>query len=401
VVNEKLHSQNISNQGPATTRKLRISNIAKLLGRVFLLVVLLEVGWLFLANILVKPVVAKWGAIEKGCWVEAIYLRNETILTASVSGSLVTRVEDGTKVPRGEILASINSGDSLPETNTAWETDSAVQEKLLSLEKEEQSLQADLNRVQVEVESRRSKFKKAPIQSIKVKEKSEDLLSLQKEKAQIMRSIQTVRSQKSEWQKKSLDQPDKPEFIIAGEPGYVFNQYDNQEGKLTPGQFQELSEGDFQQNYPLKSPDTTVKAGENIGKIVDAFGQIIAVIVNTRQTGVPNQGDNWWIKTADHTYQVPVNCTLPLKNGKMVIGLEDNTLAPDFLSNRRSKIFIVYKRVVGVCIPVQAVFRQGNDTLVKVVKGDGFQQKRVQVLETDGDKAIVTGIDFGTTLISR
>ncbi|HYH01849.1 MAG TPA: hypothetical protein VEC37_02005, partial [Bacillota bacterium] len=66
-----------------------------------------------------------------------------------------------------------------------------------------------------------------------------------------------------------------------------------------------------------------------------------------------------------------------------------------------AKLFVVHRRITGVTIPAQAIFEQEGRALVRIAKGDSYREKPVEVLENDGSKAVVAGIEVGTILISR
>lgn len=380
-------------------RKYRIQGIVKLLSRIFLLLLILELGWLFLGNLLEKPVIARWETVVKGCWVEAVFLRNEKTFLAPIEGNLITMVEEGIKVPRGEVLARIESHPRIDDSEQ--EDYSSLQNKLLTCDMEEQSLKQDLERVQSEIINKRSKTGGSSIKSIRAGEISEDLSSLEKEKGQILRSIQNIRQRGQNLRNKLSEAGEEPVLITASEPGYLIYQLDGWEGKIRPENFSELSAGIFRQNFSLKPRPAKVNSGKPIGKIVNPFQQKIAVIVNTRLTGYPRRGDLWWIKTPEGTHPVRVIDFFPLNEERFLLALEDSELINYFLPNRRSRIFIIYKKVSGVCIPIHALLKKGPTTMVKVVKGDGFTEKEVTVKETDGAMVIVDGLEFGTTIISR
>ncbi|MGD9155152.1 MAG: hypothetical protein PVG90_06605, partial [Bacillota bacterium] len=66
-----------------------------------------------------------------------------------------------------------------------------------------------------------------------------------------------------------------------------------------------------------------------------------------------------------------------------------------------TKIFVVFQRITGVTVPIQALFKREDLTLVRIAGGEGYREKKVAVLAADGDKAVVSGIEAGTLIISR
>jgi hypothetical protein len=189
--------------------------------------------------------------------------------------------------------------------------------------------------------------------------------------------------------------------LPVGKPGYLFYKYDEWEEQLSPDQFNSLTTIDFKRVYSLKQPTKQIKSGMIIGKVIHPFHQIISIIIDPKQTGKPVTGALWWVKSGKNTYQCPIVNQTQLTDRKIILALDDVSMLPEFMPQRRAKVFIIYRRISGITIPVQALYKKGQEMVVKVVKGDEFEETKVTVRENDGVKAIIDGIKFGTTIISR
>jgi hypothetical protein len=378
-------------------RRFKVVNVVKILGGVLILILLVEALGILVGNLTSKPVVAEWGTIEKGFWAEVLFLRDESVLIAPLNGDLTIKITDGTRVPRGEIAATINTIDSgnAPDDNTD------LQVRLQSLDREVQSFQEDLERVRLEIAAQKPKLSHIPKKSVKVRSASKDLVSIEQEKTRILGNIEYTRLQIQLITKKINNRKNGMVFVSVDKPGYLFYQYDEWEEHFSPDQFAGLTPIDFNRVYTLKSPGKVIKAGAVIGKVVNPFHQIITLVIDPKQTGIPVNGDLWGFKSGENTFQCPVINHTQLTDGKIILALEDDSMLPEFMPNRRAKVFIIYKRISGITIPVQALYRRGGKMTVKVVKGDGYKETNVIVLENDGVKAIISGIEFGTTIISR
>lgn len=371
-------------------------NLLKLIFFTVVLIVLIETGRVFLGIWVAKPVVAQWGVIEKGCWVEALFLREETSLFSDLEGSLKQKIQNGERVPRGSLVAYINPGFGLdlePDPNL-----SRLERRLFSLLAEEQALNLELKRVIKEIEGRSEILKKSPSKAPDVKE---DLGSLEQEKGQILRNIKSVREKILKTRVTIKGEIRGFKSVIAPDTGYLFFQYDNWEGSLTPNHFSELTGEIFKNNFSLKPVSNRVKTGAFIGKIINPFNQTIAVKADITITGTPAQGDSWWFKTSDGLHRVTIRNIIPTDEERMILAFDDPGISQQYLPHRRGKIFVIYKKVGGVMIPNQAIIKKESQTFVKLPKGDGYSLQEVQVLETDGDKVVIEGIDFGTTIMSR
>jgi hypothetical protein len=360
------------------------------------LVLLIEIGRIGLGGWTATPVVARWDIIEKSCWVEALFLREEIVLNSEFEGSITQKVQNGSRVPKGAVVASINTGFGL--TNEPSRAVFGLEKRLFLLNIEDRDLALELERVNNEINLRKRNLPKS---SLKTSEIKEDLGSLEQEKAQILRNIKTVSDKILKTQIAVKNELNGFKSVIAPEAGYLFFQYDNWEGKLSPDHFFKLSEEEFRNNYSLKSIGNRTKPGIFLGKIISPFNQIIAFMIDTSITGVPKAGVCWEIRISDCAYNVVIKEMVPLAGGKMILAFDDPGISERYLPNRRSKILIIYRKIKGVAVPDQALVKNGSQTFVKIRKGDGYKLQEVQVLESDGEQAVIEGLDFGTTIMSR
>lgn len=380
-------------------RRLNLRKLTSIVGRLLLALLIFEVGRILLGNFSQKPVVAKWDIVEKGCWAEALFLREEMMLKSPAEGVFTASVKEGTRVPRGEVLAIVDTkgnGDN-HRTYTGTEPELKQLLKLQTLKWEIQALNSDLLRIQAEIQNQKRISKPKHMGKAQT---NEDLIYLEQEKARIIRSIHQARFQAEQLQNKLANRFDTQIPILASDPGYVFYQYDQVETKLTPDHFGDLTENDFNHNYSLKKTGPKIKVGEIYGKIVNPFHQVTAVLVDTTETGVPKLGKSWWLKKNTALTKVMITKQIPLQNGKMIVALDDDA-ASELQINRRSRLFVVYRRTAGVCIPNRALYKENGAEWVKVVKGDGYRLQKVRILESDDNKVIIEGIEFGTTIITR
>jgi hypothetical protein len=321
-------------------RRLKIVNIAKVLGGFLVLLLLIELFSILLENLSLKPVIAQWGTIEKGFWAEALFLRDETLLFAPIDGDLVLKLADGSRIPQGEIVADITN-------------------------------------------------------------RKEDLTGLKQENASTFRNSEYNLPTHQSMAKRIKHRPTGIGLVAAKNVGYLFYRYDEWETYFTPDQFGKLTIIDFNRIYSLKTPVKQIRDGMVVGKVIHPFHQIISFIVNPKQIGMPVIGDLWWLKNGKNTFPCPVVNLIKLTDGRMIVGLDDVSMLPEYMPERRAKVFIIFKRISGISVPVQALYKRGHDTVVKIVKGEESKEIKVVVRENDGVKAIIDGIEFGTTIISR
>jgi hypothetical protein len=372
-----------------------LKRIIRIFGAVLLVVVAIEVSIFLLQGLNTKTVVAKWGGIEKGYWTEALFLREETLLRAPVDGELVIMVGPGTRVPQGELLSYINTESQSVNTS---ELNLGAQMELESLIREEKAFRVDLERIKSEIKDATLQLKKT---SRKIKNTAVDLEALRKEKSRIIELQKVTHTKLVELRNKIHSQLEQQSLVMASYPGYLFYEYDGWEEKLSPRSFGRIKEEEIQREYKMKKPGTKVQSGEIIGKIIHPFRQIIMITADIVKTGLPEPGTEWWMTTGDGLQPLKILGTTQLSENKAILALEDLSLSFAYFPNRRSKIFVIYRKTSGIMVPRRSIIIKQHLTQVKVLKGDGFEFKKVRIVETDDHNAIIDGLEFGTTIISR
>ena len=373
----------------------RLKRIIGILGAIVMVIVMIEVGIFLLQGMNTKIVVAKWGNIEKGVWTDALFLREETLIRAPLDGELVITVDSGTRAPWGELLSYINGGTQSVNTS---ELNLRSQMELESLIREEQALRVDLERIKTEIKDMTQQLKKT---RKKAKITPADLEVLKKEKLRITGLQRKTHAKLVELRHKIQDQLEQQSLVMAPEPGFIFYEYDGWEDILSPQDYERVKEEDIKREYKLKKPGTQIQRGEVIGKIINPFRQIIVITVDPVKTGIPDPGTDWWMATNNGRKPLKVLWFKPLSKNKAIAALEDHSLPFAYLPDRRSKIFLIYRKINGIVVPRRSIFIKHHQNQVKVLKGDGFELKNVKIVETDDHNAIVDGLEFGTAIISR
>ncbi len=378
-------------------KRWSIGGMLRILGRIIIIILLFEVTRNVFSGLLTHPVTAQYGTIEKGFWADALFLRYETVLTASHSGKLVYSAKAGSLVPTGEIIATIDDG-----TNATGPTDSVPASKQLDqLRRELVSLGQDLNRVNAEMKNKQSLLVTQSNRGMNTAQIKQDLNNLEQEKGIILRNINKNNAELRELNATTVN-ANHDNLVLATTPGYLFYQYDEWETKLLPADFPQITVADLQRRYSLREVGNSVRTGGMVAKIIDPFNQQIVIRINAKATGIPEVGARWWLKNGEALRRTTVlKVTRIAGDNEYLVALDDPGIGQSILPERRYRVFVVYRRCSGVLIPTQAVFHHQKDPVVRVMKGDGYKEQSIRVIETDGSRAIVEGIDFGETIISR
>jgi multidrug efflux pump subunit AcrA (membrane-fusion protein) len=381
-------------QSPAPGRlRFKLTKFILCLGMMILLALFFMGGWLLLAGRLQKVVAATWGMVEKGCWTEVLYLREEQLLTAPAEGRLTLQVKNGTRVPKGEILAILDKKVAGRQNTTISNFNRQSYRHYQTLVQREAALNRDLRRINADLLNH--------LKTVDHRKNVADLQALQQEKEEVIRNIQVIHAQLVSFQQELAPVLQRWGFIIAEKPGSFVTDYDGWESTLTPEYFDQLTLNDFNRNYQLQSGGRQVKAGEIFGRLVNPLNQMMAVKITARKTGVPTVGTVWRFKTPGGWKSAPLTSVKMFDRQTGVAGVTLQTEETDLLRSRFAKMFVVYQKITGVTIPVQALYKRENLTVVRVAKGSGYHEKIVQVLGNDGGKAVVSGLEVGAMIISR
>ena len=374
--------------------RLEMMSVFRIIGGFLILLLVIEGFGILIENFTSKLVITEWGTMERGFWADVLFLRDETLIKSPVDGELTLDRKNGIRVAEGELIATIKASENS-------EPDPRLQFRLQELTRETNMLQADLQRNGLEYAAKKAQIKHASKKSTRLKQLLEDLTFIEQEKRTILRNIEQNRDQIElitqdfkAWQNGTV-------MLQAEKPGYLWYQYDGWELGLSPDHFSEVKEADFRRRYPIQSPEKDIHREAVIGKIISPFHQIICLTVDPKQVGRPKTGTVWWLKNDDNIIQCTVVNQTPLPGGRVIVGLDDISMLSKFMQSRSAKMFIIYKRVSGIIIPVQALYKKGQTDVVKVVKGDRYKETKVVVRENDGVKAIIDGIEYGKTIISR
>lgn len=377
----------------------------------FILVIILlfaaEVAWIFFSNIPRQIVIAESGEILKGAWFETVSLREEYLLTAPSDGQLVLGVHSGVVVPFGETIAWVGR-------NRVKELSSTIagqSKRLMILKNELKGLESELKRVNSEMvlinklianpNSQLNGAKQGRKRTLA--ELRSDYTSQQQVKSEFQASIKEnqrliakIEQELAEWSKESgID------LIPAANAGIFSIDYDGYETQMQPSSFLTAEEKWFQRSYGLKSSGRKVKKGDIIGKIVYPYSEMLLIKTNSQQVGAVCIGDEWQFKNINGWQKLRIVQMRTLTNGTVILGFENRFNEDSFSPERLQKTFAVYRKYQGTTIPLRALFESDGKTIVKTVSGDSFKEVAVKVVAKDDEKAIVTGIQFGTAIRSR
>lgn len=372
------------------------------------MILIVELAWVLLTSQPRQIVIAQQGTIEKGCWVEGILLRQEQLLTAPMKGHFYTKVDSGSLLPHGEIVGWIGAKSikELPDNILK------IVEKSANLESERVGLQLELKRLTSEIEYVKRLLQDPAAAAVAAsytghqrtkQQLQEDLKYQEQEKLQLLPIIQNnqIALDQRNQELSELSKFLEIELVFMDRPGIFCAEYDGFEDQYSPEDFSVINEKSFKHNYSLNSVDKKVDQGEILGKIIDPFVELLVVMVNPKKVGSPQVGDKWSLKTEEDWIKLEIVELNQLADDKMILGFASQGGIEQFNPQRRQKFFMIYRSCQGISVPVQALFKKGETTVVKVLRENDHFDQAVTVLESDGQRAIVSGLKFGTAILSR
>ncbi len=371
-------------------RRFNLFKFLKNFGIMVVIFLLLEVGWILLTNFYLKPVVAGWDTIEKGTWIEALFLRYETLVFAPVAGKVEFKIADGTRVPAGEVVAEIKYDSKDVEDN---HKELQLNQELVE---EQKLLQADLDRVEAEIAQKRYLTKSSSTGKINA-----ELKKLLTEQAQITKLLSESQKRIAQNKLAAEDIYNNPALIPAPTAGIWYAGVDGLEKRLSPDALTRLSLEDFKHKEHLHRPREQMMPREVMGKIISPFDQVIVVVAANKEMKQAKQNDKWLIRTGNDVYKVTIADRLVTSDGRVMLALSDFVLPNNWLPQRQAKIYLVYQCFSGVTIPLPALYREKGVTTVRIRDKNGIRTQAVKLIATDDGKAIVEGIQFGTTVLSK
>lgn len=363
------------------------------------IVIAIWVGQYFLHQP-VETQVAQAVDFEEKISTSGFLIRNETVYTASSSGSVENNVPSGTRVSKNTRIATIYTAGLDTQTKDELRTINDKIAKLESATSQGQLFSNDLSTVESQLRS--------GIKEIIDISQSGNMTNLEVVKTGVTQLIsrhQEISGQGSPRdealstlysQREQIEQriDSAKEDILAGFGGIFISSTDGYEQTLTPAGIENLTVTGLKQlAVPQVVGDReTVQAGDAVCKMVDNSKWMCAAVVSEKDVYNLESGDSVQLRfpeKSDNAFPGTVEMISPVENGEVVIVISAGQYLDGIYTDRTANFEIIRRSYSGIEIPTSALRVDGEETGVFVDDEGVARFREVKVLYSNADITIV------------
>ena len=351
-----------------------------------------------LEYVFAQPMIAEWGTIEHGQWMNTYVFREEEVIWLPISGDVHLLVENGARIRQGEPLAEIiHPALSSQVDEEGHKILHAIDRRLYTIEEEIKELDKDIdfyNRhlSKLQPGSAREGMK-LTLNQIELRRRN--LLSAKEE---VLKEGKMKIA--PHWQ-------DHYRVVRAEAPGVFLTGLDGGESigfealqedeKLFSGRFQDLGK-ELLPNTKDRAEDSKI-----LGKIITgAKLRLVFQVPKELEPLTPETGERSRVCLGNKESSLTFMGT-SFNQSSLFWIYEDETFEPDFLKKRVFKSFLIYKTTSGVRVPCSALdySKEEGWRLLTAVARRKNAMAPVTLIDQNDDWAIIQGIPEGTPLTPK
>lgn len=345
----------------------------------------------------IKTDMVSHGEMEMSYSLDALIIRNETVVTADRSGVLESMVTENEMVRKDKHIASIYES----------EVDENAKKKLIYINERINEIQnaraaatdnfSDDYRVESSISGKITEMIKASAEhdvSKMMKLKNElgllndkkNALSGNIEKAdQILNSL---KSQKAEYEGK-LSRAKQDLFSPAS--GIYSTNVDGFEKLVTDASAKNMLPDDLETLLKTKITADDIKKSQIVCKVIDSFEWSASVIVTQNELSNIKMGDTVYLRNHNSSEDAVATVTYisTPQNGKYVLTATSDATSSWAMEERIASIDLVKKRYSGLKVPIAAIRVKDDITGVYTVVDSIVRFKKVNILYKNNKYAIV------------
>lgn len=344
----------------------------------------------------IKTEVVQHGEMEKSYSLDALIIRNETVVTADSSGVLESMVTENEMVRKDRHIASIYES----------EVDEATKKKLIHInerikEIEEAKVSATDNfsddyRVESDIDKK--------VGEMMIASKDHDVTKLVKLKNELgllndKRNALSGDSSKADSilnsllaEKANLENSltKAKQDLFSPVAGVYSTDIDGFEKIVNEDSVKTMTPADFKSIMNTKITEEDVEKSKVVCKIIDAYEWSVAVIVTQDEISNIKVGDTVYLRNHNFSEDAPatVRYISSPKNGEYVLTATSNAVCSWALDGRIVAIDLIKNRYSGLKVPIEAIRVQNEDTGVYTVVDSIVRFKKVNILYK-GEKYVI------------
>ncbi len=345
----------------------------------------------------IKTDMVQHGDMEKSFSMEALVIRNETVVSADRRGVLESMVSENEMVRKDKHIASIYED----------EVDESVKKKLINLNERINEIQnakalasenfSDEYRVESTIDKKINELMlfsaKADVTRL-VNIKNElgllndrrNALSGDDDKAdQILNSLIAEKAElESEFSKSKQD-------LLSPVSGIYSTNIDGFEKLVTVESSLNMTPDDLETVMKTKITQEDIDKSGVVCKIIDGFEWSVSVIITQEEISNLKVGDTVYLRNHNSSEDAKATVTYisAPKNGKYVLTAESEAVCDWALNTRIASIDLIKSKYSGLKVPIKAIRVQGDITGVYTVVDGIVHFKEVKILYKNDDYALV------------
>lgn len=374
---------NISSAKKRKRKKKKNSSVKSIVALLLFAVALITLGYARYSNSFETSVVGE-GEIKDIVCAKGISVYEEELITSEKKGVPVINYSDGTRIVANTHVATIYTGD-VDEGKSAQISE--LNEKINYLETSRKNLQEQ----EGEKEKNLNDALFAKMRNVAYYAHFGNLESIRRESNEMKSMISSSNNDDLAGQLEELTKKrDELENSITGDKeeysakaaGTVYSSCDGYETTITEASLKDLSVDSFKTLWNSK-PVSYEKSGPYVyGRIINNFeAQIIACLSAKDAEGL-KEGKEYPISLSENgsaNVSATVESIISEKRQTIVV-FNVMRNAEEFLPERKFEFYIVKSSHKGLSVPTEAIFDEGGEKKVWVIKDSVVNKKTVEIL---------------------
>ncbi|NSW90346.1 MAG: hypothetical protein HPY74_06660 [Firmicutes bacterium] len=382
--------------------------VGRLLTVIFALIYVPSLFYWFYGNSIATDII-RIGKIEDSINVNALLVRDETVLKAPFNGEYIPHVEEGNKISAYSTVATVVDDSSLKLLKEIND----INTKILAAQKEKNKNKEIFNQDIVKIENeigRKVKLIVAEMNSnrlSRIKQIKYEIDELIKKKAEIIGDdgidsiyIKTLKEQRDKLMKNMNTSISEKKTDSSGIVSYIVDGYESilkpqAIGQLTPEVFESIL---TEKTVERDISDRKVEADKPFAKVINDFQYQIVVCLKSEQNTLLEKGKKLLIRINDINRKMTgtVEFVSKEQDGKQIIAIRADKYTGEIAGLRRVNIDLVKSSYEGLTVPLKSlrnVDLNMNTAEIVILKGDIASVREVKIIGRNNEYAVVEAMD--------
>lgn len=352
-------------------RKIKYSNLV-LIG-IFIYILINIVSVFIRRNIDTEVISSE--KIEESISKKGLLIRDEYIITSSMSGNIEKYLNDGDKVKNSDKVAYIYNDNINKENIKELET---LEEEVEEIQSGQTALvKADVNKMNKEIENSKTNIQNKLLSGdSNINDEILEIDKFIKDKNNLLKSdlnSKPIKNKEAQINKLSDKIEKNSDILVANKSGVVSYKFDGNEEKYNLNNIEELNIEDIE-NTKNEYTDTLneehVKSGQPIARIIDNTKQYLAIVIEEKESKNFKIGNSIIVADGNNRINANVHSVFARKDKNIVV-FEISEQNIEINDTRVAEFDIIYKSIEGIKIPKTCIVENEKKQGVYVVSETG------------------------------